>query len=61
MLNDLQYLLVLKNEVNYLILPCVEDSELYLTKYWKVQSYYAWEINDLCVEMVSALIKLREV
>ena len=61
MLNDLQYLLVLKNEVNYLILPCVEDSELYLTKYWKVQSYYAWEINDLCVEMVSALIKLMEV
>ena len=61
MLNDLQDLLVLKNEVNYLILPCVEDSELYLTKYWKVQSYYAWEINDLCVEMVSALIKLREV
>ena len=61
MLNDLQYLLVLKNEVNYLILPCVEDSELYLTKYLKVQSYYAWEINDLCVEMVSALIKLREV
>ena len=61
MLNDLQYLLVLKNEVNYLILPCVVDSELYLTKYWKVQSYYAWEINDLCVEMVSALIKLREV
>ena len=61
MLNDLQYLLVLKNEVNYLILPCVEDSELYLTKYLKVQSYYAWEINDLCVEMVSALIKLMEV
>lgn len=61
MLNDLQYLLVLKNEVSYLILPCVVDSELYLTKYWKVQSYYAWEINDLCVEMVSALIKLREV